>query len=155
MNKLVNSVPQKHLSLHYRDVVEILQLSFHLFAEDFIHHILDEEKKVFDYLVGLEYALYDKNSLHSLFFRLKKTSLQELSRAHKDDDEMRTIRDLTQNYSIVKEMPLVIRVLYGELMRFDADLQRHAFIENEFLFPQGHILERKVLETTQKIATLN
>jgi regulator of cell morphogenesis and NO signaling len=155
MNKLVHSVPLRELNTHYRDALEILQLGFHLFAEDFIHHILDEERKVFDYLVSLEYASYDKNHLHASFFRIKKTSLCEMGKEHADDDEMKSIREMTENYRLTDDMPLEIKVLYEEFRRFDTDLQRHAEIENDFLFPKGEKLEKEIILAMQKIAVLN
>jgi regulator of cell morphogenesis and NO signaling len=132
-----------------------LQLGFHLFAEDFVHHILDEEKKVFDYLVGLEYARYDKNYLHACFFRIKNSSLSDMGTEHADDDEMKSVREMTDNYALKDDMPLVIRVLYEEFRRFDADLQRHAEIENNFLFPKGLLLEKDIIGDIQKISALN
>jgi regulator of cell morphogenesis and NO signaling len=155
MNKLIGGISLREVRCDYRDTVEILQMGFHWFAEDLIRHILFEERKVFDRLVSLEYGLYDKNYLHICSYRLKNISVEEMSRRHADDDEMKPIRDMTENYQIRPDMPLIIKVLYEEFKRFDKDLHRHCEIENNYLFPKGIVLEKKVNELIAKISHLN
>ena len=60
------------------------------------------------------------------------------------DDEMRGIRTITKDYSLLPNTPLHVKVLYNELKDFEKSLITHARIENEILFPKAMALENKV-----------
>jgi regulator of cell morphogenesis and NO signaling len=60
------------------------------------------------------------------------------------DDEMKGIRNITNDYSLDKNTPLHIKVVYAELESFEKSLITHARIEDEIFFPKALMLEREV-----------
>ena len=60
------------------------------------------------------------------------------------DDEMAGIRKITNDYQLPTDSPLHVKVIYSELTNFEKNLQTHARIENEILFPKAMAVESKV-----------
>lgn len=117
-----------------------LQLMFPLFAEDFIHHIHEEEDTFFYYIAALS-----KSTPQKLYELQQKFSIQSFALAHDThDDEMRGIRQLTKNYQLPLGASLHLRVVYWNLEDLEKQLQLHAYTENEILFPKALVLENKV-----------
>jgi len=117
-----------------------LQIMFPLFAEDFIHHIHEEEDTFFYYITALL-----NSSPQKLYELQQKYSIQSFALAHDThDDEMQGIRQLTQNYQLPSEASLHLKVVYWHLEELEKHLQMHAYIENEILFPKALVLENKL-----------
>ncbi|MFN3315465.1 MAG: iron-sulfur cluster repair di-iron protein [Raineya sp.] len=117
-----------------------LQLMFPLFAEDFIHHIHEEEDTFFYYISTLL-----KSSPQKIYELQQKFSIQSFALAHDThDDEMQGIRQLTRNYQLPLGASLHLKVVYWNLEELEKQLQMHAYIENEILFPKVLVLENKI-----------
>lgn len=156
MQHLINRAQPQHLSPAMREILDDLKMAFPLFAEDFARHILEEEQETFRYILLLDDALYHRGGLGKAFFAMQKHTMQSIAaRHHADDDDMRGIRELTRNYAADSSTPLVIRVLYSELQRFEAELQTHAAVENRILLPKAFTLESKVKRLLEEKARLN
>ena len=72
--------------------------------------------------------------------------LAKLKRVHEREhreagDEMRLIRELTNNYAPPADGCTTYRVAFEELARFEGDLHRHVHLENNVLFPKAIELE--------------
>jgi regulator of cell morphogenesis and NO signaling len=124
----------------HTQLITDLQLMFPLFAEDFIHHIHEEEDTFFYYISALL-----KSSPQKLYELQQKYSIQSFALAHDThDDEMQGIRQLTKNYQLPLAASLHLKVVYWHLEDLEKQLQMHAYIENEILFPKALVLENKV-----------
>jgi regulator of cell morphogenesis and NO signaling len=90
-----------------------LKFIFPLFYEDFVGHILEEEKHIFTYIQNL-YHLDDNVKNHAkIFFEMKSISLKDLAVEHlNEDSEMSGIRGLTKNYSIKNIKNLHLKVIF-------------------------------------------
>jgi len=156
MQHLVNQAQPQNLSPAMKETLDDLKIAFPLFAEDFVRHILKEENETFRYILLLDDAFYQRGGLGKAFFAMQKHTMQSIAaHHHDDDDDMRGIRELTRDYATDSTTPLVIRVLYSELQRFESELQIHAGIENHILLPKAFVLENKVKQLMQKKAKLN
>ena len=143
INKLVSSFKADHKE--YELVEKDLKILFPLFMEDFIHHIYEEEDTLFKYISSLERALQGRYNPTRLYHSMEKHSLQQCALEHEvHDDEMEGIRKITKDYYLAPDAPLHVKVLYAELIEFEKNLQAHARIENEILFPKAMILENQV-----------
>jgi regulator of cell morphogenesis and NO signaling len=71
------------------------------------------------------------------------------------DDEMKGIRFLMDQYPVVVDSPLNVKVLFSELERFEDKLKVHAKIENEVLFPKALMLEKSVRKKFDSLIRLN
>jgi regulator of cell morphogenesis and NO signaling len=133
-----------------------LKFIFPLFYEDFVGHILEEEKHIFTYIQNL-YHLDDNVKNHAkIFFEMKSISLKDLAVEHlNEDSEMSGIRGLTKNYSIKNIKNLHLKVIFQELKEFDNELEVHSNIENHILFPRALELQEKVSDDIRNLSFLN
>lgn len=133
---------------------EDLKIVFPIFAEDFFSHIKEEETTIFNRI----YRLLELRS--SKISQLPKDhesrlSLSSLAHDHKDEDEMKGIRQLTENYCSTPSYPLEVKVLLANLQMFDHELQLHAKIEDKVLFPKALHLEEEVTSKVAYLSALN
>ena len=133
-----------------------LKFIFPLFYEDFVEHILEEEKYIFSYIQKLHQLENNSKSHVKLFFEMKKISLNNIAKEHlNEDSEMAGIRGLTKNYSIENIDDLHLKVIFLELKAFDKELDIHSRIENEILFPRALELEKDVSDKIRNTSFLN
>jgi regulator of cell morphogenesis and NO signaling len=143
IHKLVQHFKAEHPE--YQQVEKDLKILFPLFMEDFIHHIYEEEDTLFKYISSLERAAKGVYHPSLLYYSFEKFSLKQLADDHEShDDEMKGIRKITKDYFLTADAPLHVKVIYSEFQRFEKDLQAHARIENEILFPKVMALESNV-----------
>jgi len=141
--KLVQNFKANHED--YIQIEKDLKILFPLFMEDFIHHIYEEEDSLFKYIQKLERAKQGRYQPTSLYCAMEKYSLQKCALLHEEhDDEMVGIRKMTKDYFLAPDAPLHVKVIYSELIQFEKNLQEHARIENEILFPKAMLLENQV-----------
>ncbi|NVJ87529.1 MAG: hemerythrin domain-containing protein [Algoriphagus sp.] len=139
----------------YESLMADLKMMFPLFVEDFIHHIHEEESRLFKRIELLQDIEEGNFALHDALTILEKDPVRILAEEHEiHDDEMEGIRRLTDNYSLSDSAPLTMKVLFHELQNFERELTIHAQIEDELLFPKAVELEKEVLRMIhQKIRT--
>lgn len=143
IHKLVLNFKADHKE--YEGVEKDLKVLFPLFMEDFIHHIYEEEDTLFKYIHSLERANQGRYHPSGLYHSMEKHSLQRFALEHEaHDDEMEGIRKITKDYYLTPDAPLHVKVIYIELIEFEKNLQAHARIENEILFPKAMQLENQV-----------
>lgn len=129
----------------FEGIAKDLKILFPLFIEDFVHHIYEEEDTLFKYIRVLERASAGHYNPGKLYYMLERNSLQRFAMEHEaHDDEMTGIRKITNDYALPAGASLHMKVIYSELMVFEKNLQTHARIENEILFPKAMALENKV-----------
>lgn len=127
------------------DLISDLKFIFPLFLEDFIHHIYEEEDNLFSYILDLHRISTKASFSGQVYFAMERQSIQEHALEHsEDDDEMRGIRGIVGQYDIKNIESTHLKVIFEELISFDNELELHARIENEILFPKALNLEKKV-----------
>lgn len=152
LSKLIHSLRDADHS----EVVKDLRFIFPLFVEDLIHHIYQEEDKLFSYILILHQAYRESNFPQQLYYNLEKYTIQDFAVHHSaDDDDMAGIRNITHNYNVHRVSSLHLRVVYAELQRFERDLKVHASVENEILFPKALALEKQVKKALRERVSLN
>ncbi len=134
-----------------KTVVDDLKFVFPLFVEDFIHHVYEEEDTLFAYVKSLFKVNQGLMPSSKLFYMLEAYSIQEAALEHDHtEDELKGIREITNNYEYNPGNSLHLKVIYEELKCFDKELIQHAAIEDEVLFPQALMLEKSVQEVINK-----
>jgi regulator of cell morphogenesis and NO signaling len=150
MKNLIEKIEIQNTS-SYKGVLEDLKIAFPLFCDDFVKHILEEENNIFRHISLLFQASKKKIPFHKLYFKMEKCSLIAFANHHElDDDDMQGIRDLTNNYHLTVDVPLMVKILYKELRSFETDLKNHAKIENKILIPKAIILESQIKKEFKK-----
>jgi len=140
---LVSDLP--NIPGKFEGIIKDLKFVFPLFVEDFIHHIHEEEDNLFDYVILLKNVISHSYNPSQVYYEMEKYSIQQHAINHDvHDDEMKGIRNITNDYSLDKNTPLHIKVVYAELESFEKSLITHARIEDEIFFPKALMLEREV-----------
>ena len=146
----------KHSDSIDPQIIRDLQAVFPLFAEDFIHHIYEEEDTLFGYIGQLLEAKRGLKKASALYYAMERHSMQKFTAEHEGyDDEMFGIRELTNNYFLPPNADLHVQVMFAELKAFEKSLQVHANIENPVLFPKALLLEQEVKALFQQKIKLN
>jgi regulator of cell morphogenesis and NO signaling len=137
-------------------IINDLKFVLPMFVEDFIKHIYEEEDRLFQYLLKLEQMIKQPSKLNLFAIKKHAFSIQEFALHHDDSDqEMSGIRGITHNYTTESLDDLKVKVLFEALKSFDLELENHANIENEVLFPKALALEKLALSKIQHNSTLN
>jgi regulator of cell morphogenesis and NO signaling len=146
---LVSDLPEN--SGQYLSIVKDLKFVFPLFVEDFIHHIHEEEDSLFQYVMLLKNVTSSRYNPSQVYYEMEKYSIQQHAINHDvHDDEMKGIRNITDDYHVEEDAPLHIKVVYAELESFEKSLITHARIEDEILFPKALMLEKEVKSLLQQ-----
>jgi regulator of cell morphogenesis and NO signaling len=128
-----------------------LRIMFPLFVEDFIHHIHEEESRLFKRIELLQDIEDGHFATQDALTILERDPIHLLADQHEiHDDEMEGIRRLTRDYLLEEDAPLTMKVLYHELQNFEKELSIHAKIEDELLFPKAVELEIEALRKIRK-----
>ena len=140
----------------YQTIVDDLQFVFPLFVEEIIYHIFEEEDEFFSYILLLQESLRAEHPPVQVHYQMEKHAIQEFAVHHDiDDDEMEGIRNITNGYATDHIDSLHLRVVYAELQQFERELQIHASVENEILFPKALMLEKQVKKILREKVRLN
>lgn len=135
----------------YKSLMIDLRIMFPLFVDDFIHHIHEEESRLFKRIELLQDIESNRFALPDALSILEKDPIHLLADAHEiHEDEMEGIRKITNEYSLPEEAPLTIKVLFHELQNFEKELIIHAQIEDELLFPKAVELEKEAIRQIRK-----
>ncbi len=126
-------------------VINDLKFVFPIFVEDFIQHIYQEEDTFFYYIRLLNRALSRDCNMSELYYQMEKNTIQNFAVEHDlHDDEMEGLQHIVESFTIDEDSHLLYKVTIAELKNFQRDLNIHAGIENEILFPKALELEKKV-----------
>jgi regulator of cell morphogenesis and NO signaling len=129
----------------HQTLVKDLQWLFPLFQEDFTKHIQEEEDSLFRYILTLLQAQQGTCKQGELYYQMQKYSIQFFALDHHThDDEMRGIRELTNEYVLDKPENLHLKVIFEELKALERALIVHAQVEDEILFVKALRLEQQV-----------
>lgn len=107
-------------------------------------HLLKEEQVLFPYVRELmDHAQHPGGVLMSPFGTVENP-IRMMEREHRDaGDELRTIRELTADYTAPDDGCATYAVCMAELKAFELDLHRHIHLENNVLFPSAVALEHR------------
>lgn len=140
----------------FASLMSDLKIMFPMFVQDFIHHIHEEESRLFKRIELLQEIEEGAFQLHDALVILEREPIHALAEQHEiHDDEMEGIRRLTKDYQLESRAPLTMKVLYHELQNFEKELAIHAKIEDELLFPKAVELEKEAVRKIKKQIQVN
>jgi len=140
--RLVDNLPPDP---NYQLIIDDLKFIFPLFVEDFIQHIYQEEDTFFYHIKVLNKALSFGGNQSEVYYQLEKNSIEQFAIEHDlHDDDMTAVKEILDNFTIGEDAGLLLRVTYAELHKFQRELDTHAQIEDEILFPKALELEKQV-----------
>ncbi|MCR4376153.1 MAG: hemerythrin domain-containing protein [Acidobacteria bacterium] len=120
----------------------------HTFAQlgpDLLAHLDKEEHILFPYICELATAESGHRPRPLSPFGTIANPLRMMEEEHLTAmDQLIALRDLTSNYTPPAAWPQADADCYAALARFDADFQRHVYLENTLLFPRALDLESRL-----------
>jgi regulator of cell morphogenesis and NO signaling len=123
----------------------------HVFAQmsrELIPHMMKEEHVLFPYIGELTRATPGAPRLSP--FGTVQNPIHMMEREHEEvGNEMRIIRELTNDFTPPADGCTTYRVCFAELQRFEEDLHRHVHLENNILFPKTVSLEQSLGQPPQ------
>ncbi|MEL7145876.1 MAG: iron-sulfur cluster repair di-iron protein [Bacteroidota bacterium] len=153
INSLISNL---HPDFRDQSDLKDLHLIFPVFLEDFIKHIYEEEDTLFGYISGLAKFTPEKpKSVSEFIVNFQPHSLQEIADEHSEEDEMEGLREMVKCIMNLGLDDIVVKTITREMLAFDQELDNHAKIENEILFPKAIQLEKEVFGTLGEISKLN
>jgi len=118
-----------------------VRVAFARIARDLEQHMMKEEQVLFPYICELAEREESCGRMPSPFGTVENPILM-MEREHRAAaDDLRTVRELTDNYTAPADGCTTYAVCFAELARFEADLHRHVHLENNVLFPAAIALE--------------
>lgn len=132
----IGALIEKVCAAHGEDNIELLniQQDFQDLAEELLSHMEKEEVALFPALKRLE--VYS-DSGHPLAENLK-APISMMEHEHViAGDLMKSIRRLSNNYTVPEFACPTYRVTFQKLKEFDNDLMTHVHLENNILFPKA------------------
>ncbi len=140
----------------FASLLSDMRIMFPLFVDDFIHHIHEEENRLFRRIELLQDIEDGHFKTQDALILLERDPIHQLADQHQiHEDEMEGIRRLTKDYFLDEKSPLTMKVLYYELQNFERELSIHAKIEDELLFPKAVELEKEALRKIRKTIQTN
>jgi regulator of cell morphogenesis and NO signaling len=134
----------KLVSVHGQRHPELTRIgaSFDELRHELLQHLLKEERVLFPYIRELARAP-DGRPRPSPFGTVENP-IRMMEREHRDaGDELRLIRQLTNDYTPPADACTTYCVCFAELAQFEGDLHRHVHLENNVLFPKAVALEQR------------
>jgi len=142
LTPLMAKVVMRHGELH-PELFE-LQKVFTALTESLIPHMRKEENVLFPYIEELERAARMNLSPPMPHFGTVQNPIRMMMAEHDvDGDRLRTMRLLTNDYTLPEGACPTFTALYAGLEDLERDLHRHIHLENNVLFPAAAELEGK------------
>ena len=122
-----------------------IRAHFTTLARELTLHMTKEEQVLFPYICGLWRVSLEGARPPADIFGTVQNPIRMMEIEHQDARTgLSIIRDLSDRYTAPPDACATYRLVLGELSRFDEDLQRHVYLEDNVLFPQAVELEHTI-----------
>lgn len=134
--ELANKVAKVHGTEH-PEALQVAKL-FSEVAADLMLHMSKEEKILFPFIKELASVQLLGGGLSSGAFGKVADPIRMMEAEHElAGDALRTIREITNNYTLPADACNSYTILYKKLDEYENDLHRHVHLENNILFPNA------------------
>ncbi|MDR5729738.1 MAG: hemerythrin domain-containing protein [Terriglobia bacterium] len=139
---LFREVIDKHGKIH-PELKQIHDLFFQM-SRDLTMHLLKEEQTLFPYIARFEEEGAKDTPMSWPPFGTVENPIRMMVLEHvKTDDEIKQIRELSNDYTPPVDACDRYISLYDGLAAFDRDMQRHIHFEDNLLFPRAVAMEEE------------
>ncbi len=146
----IQSVLKEFISAHVNKFpyLQEMEQQFNKLVRVLRASMIKEETEIFPYIRQIAHAHKHKEPYAGLFIRtLRKPVEEALFKGHEMvSGLLRTIRELTNNYTSPENVCISHQVLIAKLKELDNDLVQHIYLEESVLFPKVLQMEKELLE---------
>jgi len=142
----IEALSDKVVGVHGKNHPELLQVQqvFSTLAEELRVHLMKEEQVLFPYVVRLEECVLAGEPAPPAMFGTVVNPIRMMMQEHDGaGDALRSLRSITNDYSVPEDACISYRTLYQALQGFESDLHQHIHLENNILFPRAVAMEAK------------
>lgn len=135
--ELIRALAAKVEGRHGERHPEVSQVSAAVAAigAELTHHFFCEENILFPYVAKLETD--ERPALSPVFGSVEQPVSRMMMDHDQTGDELRQLREITNNYQPPADACTTYRALYSALAELEQDLHRHIHLENNILFPRA------------------
>jgi regulator of cell morphogenesis and NO signaling len=147
MIPIISMHADKVASVHGENHPETKQIADLFFAvrEELESHMMKEERILFPYIKQLYYANKNNEQIAPPPFGTIQNPIRMMEAEHQSaGDAMKSIRELSNNFSTPEDACNTFKALYSDLKEFEEDLHKHIHLENNILFPKSIKLEEEL-----------
>jgi regulator of cell morphogenesis and NO signaling len=137
IRELADKIERRHGSAH-PEVYKLCHMLVNISA-GLKHHFSCEENVVFPYIAQLDGG--HKPVLPGVFVGIQQPVSRLLKDHDQAGDELRTLREITNNYLPPSDACTTYRALYRALEDLERDMHQHIHLEKNILFPRALQLE--------------
>ncbi|MBT9333087.1 iron-sulfur cluster repair di-iron protein [Paracidobacterium acidisoli] len=139
LQEVAEKVQRRHGDRH-PEIPEVYKAIAALIAET-THHFYCEENILFPYIGSLEEG--EKPAQPPFFDTVDQPVTRMMMEHDQTGDELRHLRELTNNYQPPPDACTTFRALYRALDELERDLHQHIHLENNILFPRVLAIARE------------
>jgi regulator of cell morphogenesis and NO signaling len=142
----IEALAAKVVSVHGKNHPELLQVqeTFAALAEELRVHMMKEEQILFPYMFRMEESVLAGEPAPPAMFGTVVNPVRMMMQEHDGaGNALRSLRSVTNNYTVPQDACISYRTLYDALRGFEADLHQHIHLENNILFPRAVAIEAK------------
>jgi len=142
----IEALAEKVAGVHAQRHPELEQVAdvFAALANELSVHMMKEEQILFPYVIRLEESHVAGEPAPPAMFGSVVNPVRMMMQEHDGaGDALRSLRQLTLDYSVPEDACASYRALYHGLQEFEADLHQHIHLENNILFPRAVAMEGK------------
>lgn len=143
----IDPLMAKVLKVYAEQRAELSQIRalFEELNRDLLAHMQKEETVLFPYISLMESARQNGRAIPKPPFQTVENPLRVMMSEHDRAGELlRSIRKLTENFTVPEGACISYQTLYRALEDLEADLHEHIHLENNILFPRALDLERAI-----------
>lgn len=140
IRELAFKVQRRHGASH-PEIFKVVEELAGIRAE-LTHHFSCEENVLFPHIEQLEKS--GQPVAHPVFANIQQPVTRMIMDHNQTGDELRVLREATNNYLPPADACTTFRALYRALEELERDLHQHIHLENNILFPRALQLESEV-----------
>jgi regulator of cell morphogenesis and NO signaling len=140
----IQALAVKVAGVHGQNHPELLRIQnvFSGLSDELSVHLMKEEQVLFPYIVRMEEGRIGGETAPPSCFGTVMNPVRMMMAEHDGAGEaLRSLRSLTNDYTLPAEACASYRALYEALQGFEADLHQHIHLENNILFPRAVAME--------------
>jgi regulator of cell morphogenesis and NO signaling len=142
----IDALAEKVVGVHGKNHPKLLRVQavFSALAEELRVHLMKEEQVLFPYIVRLEESFVAGEPAPPAMFGPVVNPVRMMMQEHDSaGDALKTLRSITNDYSVPADACISYRTLYQALQGFEADLHQHIHLENNILFRRAVAMDGK------------
>jgi len=132
----------------------LIQNFFLDYKKEFTEHILQEEKRIYPYIIDLENSILNKKTKSNFYEQMKSYSIVHYQKNHDNvEEKLFDLKNLIIKYLPAPKNPENYTAILVKLFKLEAEINNHTLLEEKVIIPKVIDMEKLFLSEikTKKI----